>query len=238
LVGLAAVGAGGDRDERRLLALVVGVGLAALRGPGGGTAVPKLLRLASGLMAMGYVSEGSLIVSALIGALGATAAFPRGRPSRRCPALGRRNLTDWAKKGKAYLKQVRLPAGLGEEDADPGRRRDLRRDGHRVDHRTMIDSGSSETVREFSPAQYIAPYLLLIIGNAGVQNTMVNDRPAVFWVFTAIAALGTVSAVVRLQRMGSTHKRRTLPAWTRFLGALLAVYGLYVVYRVIDGMAA
>lgn len=102
----------------------------------------------------------------------------------------------------------------------------------------MIESGRSETAREFSPAQYIPPYLLLIIGNAGVQKATANDRPVLFWVFTAIAALGTVSAVVRLQRMWNTHQRRTLPAWTRFLGALLAVYGLYVVYRVVDGMAA
>ncbi|MGA5206341.1 hypothetical protein [Streptomyces variegatus] len=101
----------------------------------------------------------------------------------------------------------------------------------------MIDSGSSETVREFNPAQYIAPYLLLIIGNAGVQRAPANDRPVLFWVFTAITALGAVSAVVRLRRMWHTHQRRTLPAWTRFLGALLALYGLYVAYCVIDGMA-
>jgi hypothetical protein len=56
-------------------------------------------------------------------------------------------------------------------------------------------------------------------------------------VFTAITALGAVSAVVRLRRMWHTHQRRTLPAWTRFLGALLALYGLYVAYCVIDGMA-
>lgn len=101
----------------------------------------------------------------------------------------------------------------------------------------MIDSGSSERVREFSPAQYIAPYLLLIVGNAGVQKAPVSDRPVLFWVFTAIAALGALSAVVRLRRMWNTHQRRTLPAWTRFLGVLLALYGLYVVYRVINGMA-
>jgi hypothetical protein len=101
----------------------------------------------------------------------------------------------------------------------------------------MIDSGSSERVREFSPAQYIAPYLLLIIGNAGVQKAPVSDRPVLFWVFTAIAALGALSAVVRLRRMWNTHQRRTLPAWTRFLGVLLALYGLYVAYRVINGMA-
>ncbi|CAL9672350.1 hypothetical protein SUDANB176_07495 (plasmid) [Streptomyces sp. enrichment culture] len=102
----------------------------------------------------------------------------------------------------------------------------------------MIDSGSPERVREFSPAQYIAPYLLLIIGNAGVQNAPASDRPVLFWVFTAIAALGTVSAVVRLRRMWNTHQRRALPAWTRFLGLLLALYGLYVVYCVVTGMAA
>jgi hypothetical protein len=101
----------------------------------------------------------------------------------------------------------------------------------------MIDSGSPERVREFSPAQYIAPYLLLIIGNAGVQKASVSDRPVLFWVFTAIAVLGALSAVVRLRRMWSTHQRRTLPAWTRFLGVLLALYGLYVAYRVINGMA-
>ncbi|WP_030776794.1 hypothetical protein [Streptomyces sp. NRRL S-920] len=101
----------------------------------------------------------------------------------------------------------------------------------------MIDSASSESVREFTPAQYIAPYLLLIIGNAGVQNAPVSDRPVLFWVFTGIAALGTVSAVVRLRCMWNTHKRRPLPAWTRFLGLLLALYGLYVLYRVINGMA-
>ncbi|GGR59361.1 hypothetical protein [Streptomyces griseomycini] len=101
----------------------------------------------------------------------------------------------------------------------------------------MTDTGSSERVREFSPAQYIAPYLLLIIGNAGVQNAPISDRPVLFWVFTAIAALGAVSAVVRLRRMWNTHQRQTLPAWTRFLGLLLALYGLYVVYCVINGMA-
>ncbi|GCB47615.1 hypothetical protein [Streptomyces sp. NL15-2K] len=100
----------------------------------------------------------------------------------------------------------------------------------------MIDSGSSERVREFNPAQYIAPYLLLIIGNAGVQKAPVSDRPMLFWVFTAIAALGALSAVVRLRRMWNTHQRRTLPAWTRFLGVLLALYGLYVAYFVINGM--
>lgn len=100
----------------------------------------------------------------------------------------------------------------------------------------MTDSGNSESVREFNPAQYIAPYLLLVIGNAGVQKAPMSDRPVLFWAFTAIAALGTVSAVVRVRRMWNTHQRRTLPMWTRFLGLLLALYGLYVVYCVINGM--
>ncbi|WP_307175864.1 hypothetical protein [Streptomyces africanus] len=59
-----------------------------------------------------------------------------------------------------------------------------------------------------------------------------------FWVFTAIAALGAVLTVLRLRRMWNTHRRRrTLPSWTRFLGVLLAVYGLYVAYCVADGFA-
>ncbi|MFH8898482.1 hypothetical protein ACH4HG_19155 [Streptomyces coeruleorubidus] len=88
----------------------------------------------------------------------------------------------------------------------------------------------------FSPAQYIVPYLLLVIGNAGVQKAPASDRPELFWVFTAVAALGDVSAVVRLRRMWDAHQRRALPAWTRFLGVLLALYGLYVAYRVADGI--
>ncbi|MFI9822306.1 hypothetical protein ACIHFC_17830 [Streptomyces sp. NPDC052013] len=101
----------------------------------------------------------------------------------------------------------------------------------------MTETGSPEQVREFSPAQYIAPYLLLIVGNAGVQNASSSERPVLFWVFTAIAALGALSAVVRLRRMGNTHRRRTLPVWTRFLGLLLALYGLYVAYRVVADIA-
>ncbi|MCT7351246.1 hypothetical protein N4P33_03555 [Streptomyces sp. 15-116A] len=100
----------------------------------------------------------------------------------------------------------------------------------------MTETGSPEQVREFSPAQYVAPYLLLIIGNAGVQNAPAGERPVLFCLFTAIAALGVLSAVVRLKRMWNTHRRRILPTWTRFLGLLLALYGLYVVYRVIGGI--
>ncbi|MFD6172617.1 hypothetical protein [Streptomyces coeruleorubidus] len=101
----------------------------------------------------------------------------------------------------------------------------------------MIETSSSERLREFGPAQYIAPYLLLVIGNAGVQKAPASDRPVLFWVFTAIAALGAVSAVVRLRRMGDAHRRRALPAWTRFLGVLLALYGLYVASCVAVGIA-
>ncbi|MEU6681587.1 hypothetical protein [Streptomyces sp. NPDC046832] len=100
----------------------------------------------------------------------------------------------------------------------------------------MTGTGSPEQVREFSPAQYIAPYLLLIIGNAGLQKAPLSERPVLFWTFTAVAALGALSAVVRLKRMWDTHRRRTLPAWTRFLGLLLSLYGLYVAYRVIAGI--
>lgn len=44
------------------------------------TAIAALTLFAGGLMVMGYVSEGSLIVTALIGAVGANAATSsRGR---------------------------------------------------------------------------------------------------------------------------------------------------------------
>lgn len=100
----------------------------------------------------------------------------------------------------------------------------------------MTRTGSPEQVREFSPAQYIAPYLLLIIGNAGTRNAPLSERPVLFWVFTATAALGALSAVIRLKRMWITHQRRSLPAWTRFLGLLLALYVLFVAYRVTEGI--
>lgn len=35
--------------------------------------------------------------------------------------------------------------------------------------------------------------------------------------------------------MVNAHHRRALPGWTRFLGALLVMYGLYVAYCVADG---
>ncbi|MDQ1018488.1 hypothetical protein [Streptomyces afghaniensis] len=102
----------------------------------------------------------------------------------------------------------------------------------------MIESGSSERLRDFSPVQYIAPYLLLITGDAGVQKAPATERPALFWVFTSIAALGAALTVLRLRRMWNTHRRRrALPAWTRFLGVLLALYGLYVAYCVADGIS-
>ncbi|MEV5982893.1 hypothetical protein [Streptomyces sp. NPDC052114] len=101
----------------------------------------------------------------------------------------------------------------------------------------MSDSSKTEETRDFSPTQYIAPYLLLIIGNAGVQNAPVSDRPLLFWVFAAIAAIGALSAAVRLKRMCTTHRRHRLPAWTRLLGLFLALYGLYVAYCVINRMA-
>ncbi|CAL9328498.1 hypothetical protein SUDANB126_00028 [Streptomyces sp. enrichment culture] len=71
----------------------------------------------------------------------------------------------------------------------------------------------------------------------GFELCWATTRPVPFWVFTAIAALGAVSAVVRLQHMWNTHQRRALPTRTRFLGLLLALYGVYVVSRVINGMA-
>ncbi|MFI6857009.1 hypothetical protein [Streptomyces sp. NPDC050416] len=101
----------------------------------------------------------------------------------------------------------------------------------------MIESGSSERLRGFNPAQYIAPYLLLITGNAGVQKAPASERPVLFWVFMAIAALGAVLTVLQLRRMWNTHRHRALPAWTRFLGVLLALYGLYVAYCVVEGFA-
>jgi hypothetical protein len=101
----------------------------------------------------------------------------------------------------------------------------------------MIESGSFEKLRDFSPVQYIAPYLLLITGNAGVQKAPASERPMLFWMFTAIAALGAVLTVLRLRRMWNRHQRRALTAWTRFLGLLLALYGLYVAYCVADGIA-
>jgi hypothetical protein len=64
-----------------------------------------------------------------------------------------------------------------------------------------------------------------------------SDRPVLFWMFTVIAALGAAFTVLRLRRMWNTHQRRSLPVWTRILGVLLALYGLYVAYCVADGIA-
>ena len=100
----------------------------------------------------------------------------------------------------------------------------------------MTVSGSSERLQEFSPAQYIAPYLLLVVGYAGARNASWGERPVVFCVFAVAAALGVVLAVTRLRCMWNIHQRQTVPAWTRFLGLLLALYGLYVVYSVSDGL--
>lgn len=70
-----------------------------------------------------------------------------------------------------------------------------------------------------------------------MQGAPVSDRPVLFWVFTAIVALGALSAVVRLKRMWTTHQRRHLAAWTRLLGLFLTLYGLCIAYYVIDHMA-
>ncbi|WP_369211061.1 hypothetical protein [Streptomyces flavofungini] len=102
----------------------------------------------------------------------------------------------------------------------------------------MVESSAPEHVRDFSPAQYIAPYLLLVVANAGLHRAPADDRPVLFWLFAALAALGAASTVVRLRRMWHTHRRHALPAWTRLLGAALAVYGLYVGYTLIHSMTS
>jgi drug/metabolite transporter (DMT)-like permease len=90
----------------------------------------------------------------------------------------------------------------------------------------------------FSPIQYLAPYLLFIVASAGVQRVSVDHRPALFWAFAAAGALGVLSTIVRLRRMREAHRNRPLPGWTLFLGALLALYGLFVCYCVVDGIAS
>ncbi|MFJ9668182.1 hypothetical protein ACIRPP_26800 [Streptomyces sp. NPDC101219] len=102
----------------------------------------------------------------------------------------------------------------------------------------MSDSSGSKTVQEFRPAQYTAPYLLLIVGRVGSDNAPFHDRPVLFCLFAAVAALGLVLAVGRLRLMWGAHRDGALPAWTRFLGLLLALYGVYVTYRVVTGAAA
>jgi hypothetical protein len=102
----------------------------------------------------------------------------------------------------------------------------------------MIESGSPEKLREFTPARYITPFLLLVVADAGARRAPLGERPVLFWVFAAVAVLGAVVTVLRLRRMGGAHRRRPLPGWTRLLGALLAAYGLYVVCRVAGGLGA
>ncbi|GAA1432443.1 hypothetical protein GCM10009601_53390 [Streptomyces thermospinosisporus] len=95
-----------------------------------------------------------------------------------------------------------------------------------MDH---TDSPEQQEAPGFSPVQYVVPYLSLVTGKAGVQKTSLDERPTLFWVFTAIAALGVLSAVVELRRMHTAHRHSPLPRWTRFLGLLLALFGAYVV---------
>ncbi|MEW2610329.1 hypothetical protein AB0937_08980 [Streptomyces sp. NPDC047880] len=100
----------------------------------------------------------------------------------------------------------------------------------------MIDSARPAEPRDFGPARYIAPYLLLVLADAGTAKTPVGDRPVLFGLFTAVAVLGVASATVCLRRMWAAHQLRALPGWTRLLGVLLAAYGLYVTYRVLNGI--
>ncbi|WP_344004161.1 hypothetical protein [Streptomyces thermocarboxydovorans] len=95
-----------------------------------------------------------------------------------------------------------------------------------MDH---TDGPEQQEAPGFSPVQYIVPYLSLVTGNAGVQKTSLDERPMLFWVFTAIAALGMLSTVMELRRMHTAHRRSPLPRWTRFSGLLLALFGAYVV---------
>ncbi|MBB4713343.1 hypothetical protein [Streptomyces luteogriseus] len=100
----------------------------------------------------------------------------------------------------------------------------------------MIDSARSAEPRDFGPARYIAPYLLLVLADAGTAKASAGDRPVLFGLFAAVAVLGVVSAAVCLRRMWATHQRRAQPGWTRLLGALLAAYGLYVTFRVLHDL--
>lgn len=98
-------------------------------------------------------------------------------------------------------------------------------------------SAAEENEDAFSLARFIAPYLLLVVANAGAAKAPVDDRPVLFWTFAAVGAMGALATISRLKLMTRTHRLRPLPGWTRFLGGLLAVYCLYVAYQVVDGMA-
>ncbi|NJP50410.1 cytochrome ubiquinol oxidase subunit I [Streptomyces sp. SBST2-5] len=83
----------------------------------------------------------------------------------------------------------------------------------------------------FSTAQYIVPCLALVVGDTGVRRTYLAERPLLFWVFTAMVALGVLSAALQLKRLWTVHRRSPLPWWPRFLGLLLALFALYVACR-------
>ncbi|MFJ4541015.1 hypothetical protein ACIP39_34405 [Streptomyces tibetensis] len=100
----------------------------------------------------------------------------------------------------------------------------------------MTDSARPSEPRNFGPARYIAPYLLLVLADAGTAKTSAGDRPVLFGLFAAVAVLGAANTTVCLRRMWATHQHRALPGWTRLLGVLLAAYGLYVTYRVLHGI--
>ncbi|MFG3716322.1 hypothetical protein ACGF8D_00755 [Streptomyces massasporeus] len=100
----------------------------------------------------------------------------------------------------------------------------------------MTDSPRPSEPREFGPVQYIAPYLLLVLADAGIEEAPAGGRPALFWLFVAVAGLGLVSTVARLRSAWAAHRLLPLAGWTRLLGTLLAAYGLYVAYRVVDGL--
>ncbi|MGX2995867.1 hypothetical protein JNUCC64_16530 [Streptomyces sp. JNUCC 64] len=101
----------------------------------------------------------------------------------------------------------------------------------------MSESVRSEEVRDaFGPVRLLVPYLLFVVGDAGVRNTAPDDRPVLFWLFEAVVVLAVVVAVTRLRWMTRVHRATALPGWTRSLGVLLALYGLYVLFRAVDGI--